>query len=166
MDQVVWVDDNDQVLGRITREQAHVEGLLHRVGVVYLFNDQGQILIQERAARGLLRNLLDHSSAGHVDPGETYLQTAHRELREELGTEAKDLEPLGQCRSSEVEGRVKHMFMVYRMRGEPGKLSPEEVKSVYWANPHEVWEDMKLDPENKKYTGGFKATLEVYLKQL
>ena len=49
MSNVIWVDDKDNVLGEITRQKAHQEGLLHRVAVIYLVNEKGEILINERA---------------------------------------------------------------------------------------------------------------------
>lgn len=76
MSNVIWVDENDAVLGEVDREKAHKEGLLHRVAAIYLVNDRGEILVNERAKDGYL----DHSSAGHVDVGESYLEAAKREL--------------------------------------------------------------------------------------
>jgi isopentenyldiphosphate isomerase len=38
MSNVIWVDDKDNVLGEITRQKAHQEGLLHRVAVIYLID--------------------------------------------------------------------------------------------------------------------------------
>src|SRR3989338_4420810 len=97
MSNVIWVDNNDNVLGEITREKAHQEGLLHRVAVIYVVNDKNEILVNERAKDGYL----DHSSAGHVDIGESYLEAAKRELEEELGISGIELQEVGSSQSQD-----------------------------------------------------------------
>lgn len=85
------VDKNDNVIGECSVKEAHEKKLLHRVSVVYLINDKKEILVQERMDDGRL----DHSAAGHVDKGETYIDAAKRELKEELGVEFVTLKHLG-----------------------------------------------------------------------
>ncbi|MEO8637413.1 MAG: NUDIX domain-containing protein [Candidatus Taylorbacteria bacterium] len=159
MSNVIWVDENDAVLGEVDREKAHKEGLLHRVAAIYLVNDRGEILVNERAKDGYL----DHSSAGHVDVGESYLEAAKRELEEELGVLGVDLQDIGLA-GSQGEGEIfkrLHMFRVYVCKATPVKLKEDEVKRVFWANPKDIAEDMKVNP--KKYTGGFMKTLKLFL---
>lgn len=163
-DDIVWVDENDDELGVITREKAHREGLIHRISVIYLTRKNGEILIQER-----MSGRLDHSSAGHVDVGEDYLQAAKRELKEELGVEC-ELTELGKTISDEIEpeadrNRIRHIFKVFECEAEPGNLAKDEVKSVFWANPKTIYEEMKNDLENKKFCGGFKASLKFFLEK-
>jgi len=164
MDDVVLVDEADNEIGVVSREKAHREGLLHRISVVYLTRKNGQILIQER-----MTGSLDHSSAGHVDVGENYLQAAKRELKEELGVECNLIE-LGKIISDEIEpeadqNRIRHIFKVFECQTEPGNLSKEEVKSVFWADPKAIYEEMKNDVGNKKYCGGFKASLKFFMEK-
>ncbi|OGN13905.1 MAG: hypothetical protein A3J47_03450 [Candidatus Yanofskybacteria bacterium RIFCSPHIGHO2_02_FULL_43_22] len=161
MSNVIWVDEKDNVLGEITRQKAHQEGLLHRVAVIYLINEKGEILVNERADGGHL----DHSSAGHVDVGESYLEAATRELEEELGVIGVELQDIGSTHAQDIGANFnsRHMFRVYVCRAVPVKLKEDEVRSVFWANPKDVYEDMRVNP--KKYTGGFKSTIELYLSQ-
>ncbi|MBU6415197.1 NUDIX domain-containing protein [Patescibacteria group bacterium] len=159
MSNVIWVDENDNVLGEITREKAHQEGLLHRVAVIYLVNDKGDILVNERAKDGHF----DHSSAGHVDVGENYFEAAKRELEEELGVVDVELQNIGSSCAQDKNKMFnsRHIFRVYVCKANPVKLKKDEVKSVYWANPKKIYEDMKINPQN--YTGGFKSTLRLFL---
>ncbi len=157
---VVWIDENENDLREVAYDRAHSEGLLHRIAVVYLTNTKDQILVQKRKD-----GRLDHSAAGHVDPGESYIEAAKRELEEELGLAKVTLKEVGDCVSNESGGRIKHKFRVFRYEGDPQKLNPEEVSDVFWADPKEVWEDMQKDTENK-YCEGFKSTLELYLKNI
>ena len=160
MSNVIWVDNNDNVLGEITREKAHKEGLLHRVAVIYVVNDKNEILVNERAKDGYL----DHSSAGHIDIGESYPEAAKRELEEELGISGVKLQEIGSSQSQD-KGDIfdsRHMFKIFICKSAPKKLKEDEVKNVFWANPNEVYKDMSIHPE--KYTGGFKSTLRVFLE--
>lgn len=159
MSDVIWVDEDDNVVGEVSREKAHSEGLLHRVAVIYLENDNGEILVNERAKDGYL----DHSSAGHVDIGEDYLTAAKRELEEELGVINVELEDIGSCTGLDrgADFRNSHLFRVYVCQAKPVKLKEDEVKSVYWARPQDVLEDMETNPT--KYTNGFKSTLKLFL---
>jgi len=160
MSNVILVDENDNIIGETTRERVHKEGLLHRVAVIYLVNERGEVLVNERTEDGHL----DHSSAGHVDVGESYLEAAERELKEELGVAGVNLRDIGSTYAQDIGPTFnsRHMFKVYICRAVPVKLKEDEVKSVFWANPEEIYEDMKIAPE--KYTGGFKSTLKLFLE--
>ena len=48
MSNVILVDEKDNILGEISREKAHQEGLLHRISVIYLINEKKEILVNER----------------------------------------------------------------------------------------------------------------------
>ncbi|MDP3973944.1 MAG: NUDIX domain-containing protein [Candidatus Daviesbacteria bacterium] len=120
-DKVIWVDDQDNVLGEVTRAEAHQKGLIHRTAVVFLTNDKGQILIQLRDD-----GRLDHSSAGHVDPGESYLQAAKRELQEELGVDKVKLKEIAhtQAIGEKYKGEIRsHTFKIFSVKAEPGILN-------------------------------------------
>ncbi|OGF60427.1 hypothetical protein A3C05_02275 [Candidatus Giovannonibacteria bacterium RIFCSPHIGHO2_02_FULL_45_40] len=154
MSNVIWVDEKDNILGEIPREKAHREGLLHRISVIYLINEKGEILVNLRAKDGHL----DHSSAGHVDVGETYLEAAKRELNEELGVSGTELLDIGgSAAATDIDGDLKsnHMMQIYATTAKPININHEEVKMIFWQNPKEALKDMSINP--KKYTNGFKS---------
>ncbi len=158
---IIWIDENDNDLGKVSVSKAQQEGLLHRISVVYLTSDKNQILIQKRDD-----GRIDHSAAGHVDAGESYLEAAKRELEEELGVKGVDLYEIGDCSLIENGKKIRHKFRVFQCNVNLGKLNPNEVKEVFWADPAEVWNDMKGDANDKKYCGGFKSTLELFVREL
>jgi len=157
----IWIDENENDLGEVSVSKAHQEGLLHRISVVYLTNDRSQILIQIRDD-----GRIDHSAAGHVDVGESYQEAAKRELEEELGVRGVELTEIGDCSSEEDRGKTRHKFRVFQCKANPDKPNPDEVKEVFWADPREIWNDMKGDDGDKKYCGGFRSTLELFLREL
>ncbi|MBP7741560.1 MAG: NUDIX domain-containing protein [Candidatus Pacebacteria bacterium] len=162
MSDVIVVNDKDEIVGTMSREEAHRTGTPHRIAVVYVANQKGEILIQIRKG-----GRLDHSSAGHVDVGETYEDAARRELQEELGITNTDLVSFGVISSYEsppafIENRTHVMGMFY-CEAEPGELQEEEIEGVFWADPREVFAEMEANPESTKWSGGFRASLRQYL---
>jgi isopentenyldiphosphate isomerase len=157
---VVVVNDEDEVIGTMLKTEAHRNGTPHRIAVTYVENARGEILVQVRMDRSL-----DHSSAGHVVPGESYREAAERELSEELGITGVDLTPVGHGVSHEedpADGSVKrHVFDIFRCEAGYGQLQQDEVADVFWADPEDVLLDMKR--ERSKYAGGFIESLPIYL---
>ncbi len=83
------VNNNDEVIGTVWRSQYHelVKKKLGYIRAVEMLiqNDKGQLWIPKRTAeKRIAPNCLDYSMGGHVSSGETYLQSALREIEEEL----------------------------------------------------------------------------------
>jgi isopentenyl-diphosphate delta-isomerase type 1 len=69
-----------------TSSDAHTEGLIHRAVHVWLVNSQKCILLQKRAAeKEAYPNYWDISASGHVSAGQTSIEGAQMETKEELG---------------------------------------------------------------------------------
>lgn len=84
--QVILVNEQDEVTGVMEKMEAHRKGLLHRAFSVFILNDAGEMLLQQRAldkyhSGGLWTN----ACCSHPFPGETVTQAAHRRLFEEMG---------------------------------------------------------------------------------
>ena len=78
---IAVVNEKDEIIGKTTREEAHIKGLLHREAYNYLINSKNQLLLHKRADN----HLWDHSSSGHFPLEEDYEEGAMREFEEELG---------------------------------------------------------------------------------
>jgi isopentenyldiphosphate isomerase len=161
---VILVNERDEEIGTMARSEAHQKGLFHRIAVIYVENAKGQILVQVRKKN----SLLDHSSAGHVDPGESYADAARRELAEELGIMGVKLIRLGHGRSLSTrspDGNISaHVFDVFWCSAAPGDLQTTEVADVFWRDPYAVLTDMEQDRQAARHTEGFKASLPIYLE--
>ena len=83
----VVVDRSDRIRGYFSRYDCHHnKKLIHRAIGVVVFNDKGQILLQKRSKnKDTHPGFYTLSASGHVSKGETYKQTAQRELFEEIG---------------------------------------------------------------------------------
>ena len=82
-----WVDRCDRVFGVTSREDAHRLHLYHRAVHLYARGQRGGLILQRRSlSKDLEPGLWTMSCSGHVDRGETYIEAAVREIKEELGT--------------------------------------------------------------------------------
>ncbi|MEN9919675.1 MAG: hypothetical protein RL662_2111 [Bacteroidota bacterium] len=81
------VDETGKVIGQAARSRCHDGSkLLHPVIHLHVFNTQGQLYLQKRAAsKEIEPNKWDSSVGGHIDLGETAEEAAHREGKEEIG---------------------------------------------------------------------------------
>jgi isopentenyldiphosphate isomerase len=161
MDRVIVVNEKDEQQGTMLRSEAHANGTPHRIVVTYVENGLGQIVIQVRRDGSL-----DHSSAGHVDPGESYAEAALRELREELGIEGVQLTKIDHATSDEYTangGITRHVFDIFVCTADFSQIQEDEVTAAYWADPHDVWIDMNRNASKAVYAGGFRASLPRYL---
>jgi 16S rRNA (adenine1518-N6/adenine1519-N6)-dimethyltransferase len=122
------VDNQDQVLGAAPRVTVHANNLLHRAVHILLFNDAGELFLQKRSHRKDRHPLVwDSSAAGHVNAGQTYEETAPRELEEELGVSAP-VECLGSIPPSERTG-WEHVQLYRAAHEGPFLLHPAEIET-------------------------------------
>jgi 16S rRNA (adenine1518-N6/adenine1519-N6)-dimethyltransferase len=95
------VDSDDRPVAAVPRSRVHANNLLHRAVHVLIFNSAGEVFLQLRSRLKDRHPLTwDSSTAGHVNAGEDYYQTAIREVREELGIETA-LERIGKLPASQ-----------------------------------------------------------------
>src|SRR3989344_5400460 len=90
-DQVILVNRRDQILGIEEKTKAHQgKAKLHRAISIQLFNQKGELLIQQRSKYKKLFPLIwANTVCTDVRPYETYPVAAERRLREEFGLKAK-----------------------------------------------------------------------------
>lgn len=85
-ERVVLVDPHDRELGTEDKLRAHQTGALHRAVSAFLFDEQGQLLLQRRAAgKYHSAGKWSNTCCSHPRPGETPLAAATRRLTEEMG---------------------------------------------------------------------------------
>ena len=87
------VDENGFPTGEtVSREAAHRKGIRHRTAHVWIIRPSKtgyDLLLQKRSMnKDSFPGLYDTSSAGHIPAGDEPLESALRELKEELGIEA------------------------------------------------------------------------------
>ncbi|MDP9798319.1 isopentenyl-diphosphate delta-isomerase [Catenuloplanes nepalensis] len=136
--------EDGTALGSTTVAAAHVApGRLHRAFSVLLVDDDGRILLQQRAAvktRFPLR--WANACCGHPEPGESLSVSANRRLGEELGVAPLPLTEIGvhlYYAEDPATGRVEHEYdhvLLGRLPvGAAVAPDPAEVAELRWVAP-------------------------------
>jgi len=151
---IVVVNEADNVIGSEYMRIAVEKGMIRRAARVYVFNESGQLLVQQRSAKVAKPLLLDQSAAGHVDEGESYEEAARRELLEELGL--KDVELLPIVISFRTTDFFNGIYKVVVPDGTTITFDSEELAGVFWYDIETLETEMKFEPD--KFTPAFKET--------
>ena len=83
---LILVDEQDNVIGYRSKAECHEgQGLLHRAFSVFLFNENGELLLQKRsAAKPLWPLFWSNSCCSHPRETETIEEAGRRRIHEEL----------------------------------------------------------------------------------
>lgn len=166
--EVILVDTNDQPIGTMEKMEAHEKAILHRAISVFIFNDEGKWLLQQRTydkyhSKGLWTN----TSCSHPFPGEDSLTAANRRLSEEMGMRAELKEIFSFTYKQELEnGLTEHEFdhVFIGFCNELPKPNPDEVMDYKYVSTIDLLRDVKQNPQN--YTVWFKLIFERVIQHI
>jgi isopentenyl-diphosphate delta-isomerase len=145
MEHVVLVDPQNAVLGTLPKAQVHtLETPLHRGFSVFIFNQHGELLLQQRSfAKVTWAGFWSNSCCGHPALGEAVADAIQRRVGFELGMQVDDLVealPDFQYRceyGGVVENEICPVWLA-RSAAEPVP-NPLEVAATRWV----PWQDFK-----------------------
>ena len=161
-EQVVLVDRNDNRIGLMEKLEAHEKGLLHRAFSVLLFNDQQELLLQQRAFNKYhCGGLWTNTCCSHPRPEEDVKDAALRRLKEEMGIECNlkksfDFIYKADFNNGLTEHEYDHVFFG-SFSGNP-VINPGEVADWKYMSLHAIKKDMADHPD--QYTPWFKIILD------
>lgn len=165
---VVLVDEHDNQVGLMPKMEAHEKAILHRAFSVFIFNNQGELMLQQRAATKYHSPLLwTNTCCSHQRDGETSLAAGKRRLQEEMGfvcdlTEVFQFVYKAPFDNGLTEHELDHV-MIGTYNGEPN-INLEEVASHKWMSLKDVKNDMEDNPQ--QYTVWFKIIFKEYYHRL
>ncbi|MCF8429362.1 MAG: isopentenyl-diphosphate Delta-isomerase [Bacteroidia bacterium] len=165
---VILVDENDQEIGKMEKQEAHEKGLLHRAFSVFVFNEKNELLLQQRAlTKYHSAGLWTNTCCSHPRAGETIEQAAHRRLMEEMGFDCEVTTKTSFIYKATFEnGLTEHEFdhiLVGNFNGEID-INSEEVASYKWVSINWLKNDMQQNPQN--YTAWFTIIFDNYQKSI
>ncbi|HUY53119.1 MAG TPA: NUDIX domain-containing protein [Candidatus Dormibacteraeota bacterium] len=141
------VDSNDKVIGTILRSETEklTENKLGfiRASDMFIQNDDGKLWIPKRTAnKKIAPNGLDYSMGGHVASGETYIESALREIQEELNLTLFENDLIFVKKFGPTVSPYFRNLYIYKSNNAPD-YNPEDFVSASWLTPREVIE--KID---------------------
>ena len=151
------VDKEDNILGKVERNEAHLKGVFHRTGVVLVFNSKGEIFLAQRSpVKKICPDHVDSACSFHVTYGLSYLEAAKKELFEETKIKGEP-EYLGKFL---IEQNNDNMVVATFKIVYDGKLvlDPKEAISGRFYSLEEADEIIK----NKKVTPWLKGAWKIY----
>jgi isopentenyl-diphosphate Delta-isomerase len=165
---VILVDELNNELGLMEKQEAHQKALLHRAFSVFIFNSDGLLLLQQRAAEKYHSGgLWTNTCCSHPRAGETTMQAAQRRLQEEMGIDSELTERFHFRYQTPFEnGLSEHeLDFVYTgiFDGTP-IINPAEVMNYKWIVIDSLIEEVHKHPE--KFTSWFQIILKEYLEHL
>ncbi len=156
------VDEQDREIGTMEKMEAHLLGRLHRAFSVLVYNSQGEMLLQKRAATKYhSANLWTNTCCSHPRPGESMLQATARRLIEEMGIFAEpkfDFKFVYRVNLDNelIEHEMDHVFTA--ISDNAPRANPAEVQDWKFIAIPELLKDVSDSPGS--YTPWFKLILE------
>ncbi len=161
-EKVVLVDQFDNPIGTMSKMEAHEKGVLHRAFSVFILNDNGELMLQQRAFHKYHSPALwTNTCCSHQREGEDTLVAGQRRLKEEMGFTVP-LEALfhfiykAPFDNGLTEHELDHVLL--GTYNQVPVLNSEEVADWKWMSLEAVAEDIKQSPE--VYTAWFKIIFD------
>ena len=163
MEQLILVDSNDKEIGHDSRENCHyVKPKLHRAFSVFLFNDNGEMLITKRSRLKKTWPLhWSNACCSHPKMGEDCEAAATRRIKEELDISV----PLKFLFKFEYKAQYDKEWGEHEMdwvfvgkHDESINSNKDEIDNWKFVGVEELRKDMQKNPQN--YTPWFKIVAE------
>lgn len=167
-EQVILVDQDNEQIGTMPKMEAHEKAVLHRAFSVFIVNDNGDIMLQQRAASKYHSPLLwTNTCCSHQRVGESNIEAGKRRLQEEMGFQAELKELFSFIYKAPFDnGLTEHEYdhvMLGSFNSEPN-INPDEVEAWKWMSPEAVKEDISKNPND--YTAWFKIIFDKFYEHL
>ncbi|MEP7278892.1 MAG: isopentenyl-diphosphate Delta-isomerase [Bacteroidota bacterium] len=154
---IILVNEQDEPVGTMEKMEVHRKALLHRAFSVFIFNNRGEMLLQQRSLKKYhSAGLWTNACCSHPKPGEDTQSAAETRLQHEMGF-AADLKKVFEFtyRSAFDNGLTEYEFDhvyagVYEGPVEPAK---EEVNDYCYKSLAAIKESLQTHPS--KYTTWF-----------
>lgn len=168
--EIILVNELDEQTGTAEKMEAHYKALLHRAFSIFIFNNKGEMLLQQRAlSKYHSAGLWTNACCSHPRPGEETINGAKRRLQEELGftTEIKkafDFTYSARFDNGLTENEFDHVFTgIY-----DGAIRPDlsEVMDYIYKPMGKIKEELLTNPQ--LYTAWFIIAfpkIEAYLAE-
>lgn len=165
---VILVDEQDNQLGLMEKIEAHEKALLHRAFSVFIFNNEGELMLQQRALHKYHSpGLWTNTCCSHQRDGESNIEAGKRRLMEEMGFVVELEESTSFIYKATFDNGLTEHEYDHVMTGYYDKapeINTDEVADWKWMLMADVKRDIQLNPEN--YTAWFKIIFDKFYNSL
>jgi isopentenyl-diphosphate delta-isomerase len=156
---LILVDEADREVGHLSKTQCHDgQGVLHRAFSLLIFNDEGELLLQQRSPRKRLWPMYwSNSCCSHPRRAESMETAIHRRLYEELGLSCplQFLFKFQYQAQFESAGSEQELCSVFIGRSHAQVVvDPNEIHAWRWVGPEALQAELAASPDN--FTPWFK----------
>lgn len=165
---MILVNNQDEPIGTMPKLEAHEKAVLHRAFSVFILNQDGKIMLQQRAADKYHSPLLwTNTCCSHQRIGESNIEAGKRRLKEEMGfeTELKELFSFiykAPFDNGLTEHELDHVMIGYYEKAP--QINTDEVAGWKWMKPQDIKED--IDKNEDRYTAWFKIIFNKFYDHL
>jgi isopentenyl-diphosphate delta-isomerase len=151
-EELILVDENDVELGSLSKARCHDgDGVLHRAFSLFIFNVDGDLLLQKRSETKRLWPLVwSNSCCSHPRKGESMDVAIGRRLEEELGLSTMMdfvYKFSYQARYSEL-GSENELCSVFLGRcDQEVRINQSEIAECRFINPKELVEEISVSDD-------------------
>jgi isopentenyl-diphosphate delta-isomerase len=156
---LILVDLNDNETGVLSKAECHDgEGILHRAFSVFLFNQEGKLLLQQRASGKRLWPLFwSNTCCSHPRQGETIEVAAERRLQDELNAHAAlefvfKFSYQAKFEKSGAENELCHVFL--GLLDDEATANETEIEALRFISADQLEDEFRMNP--KSFTPWFK----------
>lgn len=186
---LIWLNENDEVVGYGDKLETHKIGQLHRAFSIFIFDKENQkMLLQKRAlAKYHSGGLWSNACCSHPYKDESWKNAIQRCMKNELGItppfgerfiETPNLLDYPPCTSSDriqlistfhyysniadmIENEIDYVFLYHPNETIKNMISanPSEIEEMIWVSLDELDEIMNSDPES--FTSWFSEAYKI-----
>lgn len=163
------IDENNNLINKIEdKDKVHEYGVWHREIVVWIYNNNKQILIQKRASSKKINPNCWGLCAGHVSAGEDVRYAMLREIKEEIGIDINK-EELEFLFMEKVDNTIDRKFAYHYLLKSNRDINKytiqlEELSEVKYIN-YDLLNAIVQD-KNELYTFSQNENIEFVIKKL
>jgi len=167
-EKVILVNEQDEKIGLMPKQEAHEKGVLHRAFSVFIFNSKNELMLQQRALHKYHSpGLWTNTCCSHQRDGESSLEAGKRRLFEEMGFSTGLKETTSFIYKAPFDNGLTEHELDHILIGnfeETPNINPNEVATWKWMDLEEVKKDIQTNPEI--YTAWFKIIFDKFYQHL
>lgn len=157
-EKIYTLDENGNINGLQYRQYVHDNGILHSTVQCWIMNNNGEVLIQRRAAsKDKSAGKWDVSFGGHctktTNNSDILINNIIKEGKEELGLEISPdkIIKLGEVRYTSQENKNREIiaiFLIHVSNNQKFIFEDGEVSEVRWINPELLYNNILQNPND------------------